>query len=127
MFNKLFLLIDDDDDDRELFQIALKNAKVPVNCVTCSSCIEALEKIEDINPDYIFLDLNMPMMSGKECLIELKKRAFTKDIPVVIFSTSSEASDITETKALGAIDFITKPSKVSELTYILNNFIIKRV
>jgi len=124
-----FFLIDDDEDDRELFQIALEATNTGVKYLSAQSGGEALDLLQKqaISPDYIFLDLNMPQMSGKECLTELKKKTQLAHIPVVIFSTSNDPRDITDTKKLGAEDFITKPSKISELTRILNNFIIKQL
>ena len=123
-----FLLIDDDEDDRDLFEIALNNLEQKPNYHSAASCCSALELLESgtIKPDYIFLDLNMPQISGRECLKELKKSIKLSGIPVIIFSTSSDNRDISETKEMGAIDFITKPSKTSELTQILHNFILNQ-
>lgn len=64
-------------------------------------------------------------MSGKECLQEFKKSAELLHIPVVIFSTSRDPGDKEETKALGAVNFITKPSRTSELKGILTDFILQ--
>lgn len=66
-------------------------------------------------PDYIFIDLNMLCMSGHDCLVELKKNPTLSYIPVVIFFTSIDLIDKPETARLGTIDFITKPSKTSDL------------
>lgn len=126
----VILLIDDDEDDRELFKLALEDVEhSPLIYKTAKSGIEALEvlKNENVNPDFIFLDLNMPQMDGRECLRELKANVKTKTIPVVIFSTSSQLHDIEQSRSLGAIEFITKPSKVSELTNSLNLFLISQL
>jgi len=124
----LFFLIDDDDDDHELFQIALESADPAIKCVTAMNGQQALSMLKsgEVKPDFIFLDLNMPLMGGRECLIELKKDAALSTIPVVIFSTSSDPKDREETRLLGAIDFITKPSKIYELTAILNDFLVNQ-
>lgn len=121
-----FLLIDDDEDDRELFQLALDGLEDGINFFEADSCCKALEILEkkEVAPDYIFLDLNMPQMSGRECLIKLKESAQLLHIPVIIFSTSSDPRDMEETKNMGALGFITKPPKTSELTKILGEFII---
>ena len=118
------LLIDDDEDDRDFFQFALEDINKNIEYTGIESGYEALELLKKNNlPDYIFLDLNMPAMSGRECLIELKNNPSFSHIPVIIFSTSSDPRDKEETKQLGAIDFITKPSKTSDLVKALNNFI----
>ena len=122
-------LIDDDEDDRELFQYALEDISFKTNYKTAESAKRALLMLEKktVAPDFIFLDLNMPEMDGRECLRELKQNPKTKSIPVIIYTTSSEQQDIEETRELGALDFITKPSKVSELTLLINNFLINQL
>ncbi len=57
----------------------------------------------------------MPLMNGKECLREIRKHSHLRDVPVIIFSTSSEPHEIEETRRLGANDFITKPTAYLEL------------
>ena len=123
-----FFLVDDDDDDHELFQIALEAADPSIRCVTAMNGQEALDMLQNpaLSPDYIFLDLNMPLMGGRECLAELKRNPDLSGIPVVIFSTSSDPKDREETRMLGAVDFITKPSKIYELTALLNTFIVNQ-
>lgn len=127
--NLTFLLIDDDEDDREIFELALENLSDKPNFHSASSCCTALTLLEEgtVKPDFIFLDLNMPQMSGRECLTALKNNIQLSGIPVIIFSTSSDLRDKQETKEMGAIDFITKPAKTSELTRILNEFIINQL
>lgn len=122
-------MIDDDEDDRELFQLALADLDADIHFSEAPSGQSALEFLKGAEPlpDLIFLDLNMPRMSGRECLAELKAQRKLSTIPVVIFSTSSDSRDKKELMALGAIDFITKPSKTSELTRLLEQFIIHQL
>ena len=128
--SKTCLLIDDDQDDQEIFMIALNDSGRQVKCQMADNAILGLQQL-DSNPaqvpDYIFLDLNMPGMNGKQCLEEIKNRPFLKDVPVVIFSTSSRQQDINETKNMGAAAFITKPSSIRSLTKILAEFFEKHV
>ena len=87
--------------------------------------MEAMDKLnQDFKPDFIFLDLNMPRMNGRQCLTELKKQPGLCNIPVVIYTTSSENRDREETLALGAAAFITKPSGIEELIQSLQNVFI---
>ncbi|KAA9346237.1 MULTISPECIES: response regulator [Larkinella] len=112
-------LIDDDEDDQELFTLALKKVDPTLTCVVADDCGEAIQKLREEDafmPQFIFLDLNMPRMHGKQCLMELKKIARIEHIPIIIYTTSSEPKDIHETKALGATDFLTKPPLISTLT-----------
>jgi len=119
MKNIICFLIDDDADDQEIFSMALEDTGHPATCVCAGNGYEALQKLQNEEtpvPDFIFLDLNMPLMSGKECLIELKKIDRLHHVPVIIFSTSSLEKDMTETKALGARSFLVKSPRISELT-----------
>lgn len=112
-------LIDDDDDDQEIFTLALNTIDEDINCITANDGIDALNKLNidsEFTPHFIFLDLNMVRMNGRECLIEIKKIPRLRNTPVIIYSTSSELKDISETKQLGAADYIVKPPSISILT-----------
>src|SRR5688572_4686313 len=115
--SRICLLVDDDDDDKEIFCLALEQADPSIDCRTASDGKEALKMLSDKGflPDYIFLDLNMPQMDGKECLKEIRKQIHLTNVPVIIFTTSAAPKDIEETKKLGASAFITKPPLISNL------------
>ena len=121
--SKVIFLIDDDIDDQEFFMEAVKEVDPNIECHLASSCDDGLELLNksSVLPDYIFLDLNMPKVDGKKCLLELKKNARVKDIPVIIYSTSSLKKDIDETKAMGAVHFLTKPAAFRELCEAIEN------
>jgi len=115
---KLFL-IDDDEDDRLIFHEALHELNLAVECYYAPDAVTALTKLQEnslVLPDYIFLDLNMPSITGRQFLVTLKQTAAFRHIPVVILSTSQNPHDIEETKQLGAFHFIIKPSTVKELS-----------
>jgi CheY-like chemotaxis protein len=121
-------LIDDDDDDQEIFSMALNTIDENISFVTANDGIEALDKLHVDNgftPHFIFLDLNMVRMNGRECLREIKKIPRLNNIPVIIYSTSSEQKDITETILLGAADYIVKPPSISILTKRLEQVLRK--
>jgi CheY-like chemotaxis protein len=118
-------LIDDDIDDQEIFSLALERVNPDLRCVAVSSAHEALYQLENQSkgiPDYIFLDLNMPRMNGKECLREIKKISHLRHTPVIIYSTSSLRYDVAEALQLGAKEFITKPFSMPDLIGVLTNF-----
>jgi CheY-like chemotaxis protein len=119
------LLIDDDIDDQEIFTTALEEVSPSLQCTALSDAKTALEKLEtnELRPDVIFLDLNMPIMSGQQFLTEIKKRDQLQEIPVIIFSTSSNLSTIAHTKALGAAHFVTKPGSFAALVELLKPLI----
>ena len=115
-------MIDDDPDDREIFKIALEDVSPHHKLISVFDCMTALEKFAKepgFLPDYIFLDLNMPSMTGQQCLPELKKMAHLEKIPIIIYSTSSNETDFRSTKKLGANHFLVKPSSISTLVKML--------
>jgi CheY-like chemotaxis protein len=115
---RTFFIVDDDIDDQDLFIEAVNEVDKSIKCLSVSNCEEALDLLKNrkVNmPDMIFLDLNMPRLNGKQCLAELKKESHLANIPVIIYSTSSEKRDIEETSRLGAAHFLTKPNKFEEL------------
>jgi CheY-like chemotaxis protein len=117
-----FLLVDDDADDASLFQDALMEVDDSVQFEYAKDGQETLDILRENKislPDVIFLDLNMPRMDGKECLKLLKEHKELSRIPVIMYTTSSQAKDIEETIMGGALCFITKPSSMKELKRIL--------
>lgn len=119
-----FFLADDDADDVSIFKQVLYDVNPSIDFISAADGQEALKilKHQQNNfPDIIFLDLNMPRMSGKECLTELKNDARLQHIPVIMYTTSSQSKDIEETMQKGAICFITKPSNLHELKNILSS------
>ena len=117
-----FFLVDDDTDDTLIFKEVLQDVNPAIDFKSASDGEEALYILKQSDaklPDIIFLDLNMPRMDGKECLVELKKDAQLKRIPVVMYTTSSLSKDIEETLQKGAVCFITKPTNLKELKNIL--------
>jgi DNA-binding response OmpR family regulator len=118
---KRFLLIDDDSDDRELFSEALSLVEPAIICDHATDAEEGyawLQKNTE-EPDLIFLDINLPVTNGWELLTRLKESAL-KHIPVIMYSTSSNAKDIRTAKELGALCFITKPHAFRSLRGMLN-------
>jgi CheY-like chemotaxis protein len=107
------LLVDDDEDDREFMLQVLGDSFPEIACTIAVNGRDAFEQLKGYRPDIIFLDLNMPLMDGRQFLRLIKQRTDLAEIPVVILSTSSDIETITETKLLGAKEFITKPDKLS--------------
>jgi CheY-like chemotaxis protein len=119
------LLIDDDEDDQEIFLAALRHVSASVSVIAERNAGVALDKLAArlLAPDLIFLDLNMPGMNGQQFLSAIKKGIELKDIPVIIYSTSSQSSMIIHTKEMGAAGYITKPDTVDDLIEILSTYL----
>jgi len=122
---KRIMLIDDDLDDQLLFRDAVHTLRPDLQCELASSCMEALKQLEESHPDLIFMDLNMPVMNGFDCLAYLKNKSEFRNIPVIIFTTSTTQSDINRTRQLGASWFMTKPNDFNVLCEKLNKIIHK--
>jgi CheY-like chemotaxis protein len=119
-----FLLADDDRDDAELFAEALSALDPPVefrHVDDGKAVFDFLSNGKNRRPDLIFLDLNMPQMSGWQCLAKLKNDIYFQSIPVIMYSTSSHPRDKEIAADLGAVGFITKPSDFRVLRKLLHH------
>lgn len=121
---KICLLVDDDPDDQEVFLTALNDVCESALCLVAPDGDRALDLLhnEETIPDYIFLDLNMPRMNGFEFLAAMKKSKILKDIPVIVYSTTSQPAQIEKVKKLGATEFFTKTYKYKELCALLKKY-----
>ena len=119
------LLVDDDEDDQDIFREALSVVVPEAECLFAMDGEQGLLQLQGLAklPDYIFLDVNMPKMDGKEFLRAVKSDPRFKNIPVVVYSTSNHKSAFGEYFALGASNFITKPSEFNLLTTYLKSIL----
>jgi CheY-like chemotaxis protein len=119
------LYADDDAEDRELMSEALSQVDPEISCIVADHGLTAIEILEgaDQLPDYIFLDVNMPIMNGKETLQKLKKDERYREIPVIIYSTTSNQEEIGELYSLGAATFIRKHNNFERMCATLETFV----
>jgi len=124
---KKIILVDDDLDERLLFAEALGEVAPDIVCVTLTDCNQLLKDLRKESyalPDVIFMDINMPVVSGWDCLRDVKKIARASDIPVLMYSNSSHASDIEKAKHDGAAGFCTKARTFREMKTSLHKIIM---
>lgn len=122
---KRILLVEDDVEDQSLFLQALDTLKLNIQCRAVNNGKEALEHLDIISRyEMIFLDLNMPLMNGIDCLKALKQHSKYKDIPVIIFTTSMNPADIENCKTMGAKTIFRKPNKFPDLCSGLHSILI---
>jgi DNA-binding response OmpR family regulator len=117
------LLVDDDEDDRKLFIDATKELDSTINCFSASDGMAALAYLRDDHndlPDYIFLDLRMPGLSGEEFLIEIKSEQRMAKVPVIVYTTSRDVKESVRLKQLGAAHFASKPISPEEVYYMVS-------
>lgn len=120
-------LADDDEDDRLFFTDAFEELKINTIVNTVNNGRELLNYLEHpqtVLPNIIFLDLNMPILNGMECLKKIKQNDKFNDIAVAIYSTSASDQDVENTFVLGANIYIKKPSSFNELKKILSDVVI---
>jgi len=125
--NIKILLTDDDEDDRDFFAEALEDLDLDYPIEFCKNGVELLDRLYDANlpiPDIIFLDLNMPILSGFETLQQIRENDKFKDIPVIaIYSTSATVDGIKSTFGLGANAYVVKPLAFNDLKILLKKVI----
>ncbi|WP_339702346.1 response regulator [Algoriphagus aquimarinus] len=114
---KNIMIIDDDADDRFFFKDALAKMPHAVECMEANGGQEAFELLRKASqlPNYIFLDINMPRIDGRECLKQLKSDEKLKHIPVIMYSTSFSEESIIEFHKLGASSCLYKPTDLKKL------------
>ena len=116
-------IIDDDEDDKKLFIESVREIDDSIQCFTANDGQEAMKILNDTEwalPDFIFLDLRMPRISGRQCLAEIMKQERLRHIPVFIYTTANDVQESIELKKMGAVHFITKPTNPTDIYYILS-------
>jgi len=115
------LLVDDSPEYLYIFENAASDLHLPIMVHSVDSALEAINFLSKQGqylgrptPDLIISDLNMPKMSGLQLLETLKKSTW-KDIPIVIHSTTARPSEFHAARALGAVEFWTKPGTLEDL------------
>jgi CheY-like chemotaxis protein len=116
------LLADDSSEEHFLFNHAIRHIDPSIVVSAAKNgkdLLEILAKPDAAIPDLIFLDLNMPLLSGKASLAEIRKNKKLEKLPIVIYSTSDDKNDIEETHKLGANLYIRKPQDFEELIRLI--------
>lgn len=122
---KMILLIDDDEDDTDAFCEALHKSNLPFYCIIISNVDNALSFLENslIEPEFIFIDIYLPGINGKECLKWLKANPKYKSIPAIIYSSTKQKEEIEEVYSLGADYFVTKPSGLELMIHVITRIL----
>lgn len=117
------LLIEDSQGDAELTRLALEEGTVPVRLVVVEDGVEGLRYLrregefkDAKRPSLILLDLNLPRLSGREVLAELKTDSELASIPVLVLSSSAAEQDITESYRAHANCYLQKPTGLPGFT-----------
>ena len=123
------LIIDDDQDDVDLFKEAVHELNPEIAVWSANDGSHGIKMLTDelvVLPDFIFLDVNMPIMGGQECLGKIKATSRLRAIPVFMYSTTRNDREIVQYQKLGAEDFIVKPSEFDKLKSLIKSILLKR-
>ena len=127
--HEIILLVDDDPVDREAVVRAFRANRVTNPISEVGDGVEALQFLrregpfgEANRPSLILMDLNMPRLSGLECLYELKDDPDLCHIPVVILTASREEVDVVNSYRGGAASYIMKPVVFQALLESIRTF-----
>ncbi len=120
------LLVEDNEDDVELTLEALEDSRVRMEIHVVSNGMSAMAFLRRENgytdkprPDLILLDLNLPLMDGREVLKKIREDPDLTDIPIVVLTTSEDEEDILKAYKLHANCYISKPVDFSQFTEII--------
>lgn len=102
------LLVEDNAGDALLASQILAEAPVPVKLHIARDGAQALQMLssQHLKPDVVILDLTLPEMDG----LRVMESYHPPDVPIVVFSASRRESDKLLAKALGAAEYVVKPS-----------------
>lgn len=124
--NTKIYLVEDDSDDIELFTTIISEISSDINITVAKNGLWLMCHLERENqhPDFIFLDLNMPIKTGFECIDEIRSNEKWKSVKIVILSTSSYQEQTKDVYKMGADLYLQKPNSYSEFKDILSKCLL---
>ena len=114
------LFVDDDTDSLAMYVKAVSLANYEADIA--SSAMEGWDLIKKNLYNLIFVDLNIPGVSGYDLLVKVRKNRKTKKIPVIIISAMPEGSRVDEVLKAGATLFLEKPVALDELYSVIEKY-----
>jgi CheY-like chemotaxis protein len=115
------LYADDDPEDRDIFHAVVTEINAAIDVVLVddgTTAIEALNNMRDV-PDAIFLDVNMPLMTGIECVAILRKQDRFKSTRIILYSTTTSELEAYKGMKAGATQFLTKATTYAATLHVL--------
>lgn len=117
---KTILLVDDDEEEFYIFKLALDLAEVKYHCVWANGFEQAAHMVNELRPDFVFIDINMPRYNGINCLQRLKEIESIRESTFVMYSTFISEADQDKALELGADHCIHKAESIKVLLKQLN-------
>ena len=109
------LLGEDDNEDILFFELAVRLLPVAVLLTTAENGEKLMELLEKIFPDIIFLDINMPCKTGRECLREIRSNKKYDNVPVIMYTSFRDEHNVEDSFRNGANLYLVKPNNIREL------------
>jgi len=108
------MLVEDNKSDQVMVERALEDGRIACELSIFNDGRQALEKLQELVeldqlPDLILMDINMPLMDGKQTLQAIRAEPLLKHLPVVMLTTSNRDKDVLESYQLGVNAYLTKP------------------
>jgi CheY-like chemotaxis protein len=127
--SRAVVIIDDDEDDLDVMKDTLAKIDPSIVCITFINPVEAIRQLENaliLLPDFIFVDINMPQLTGMQCLEWLRKIDEFKETPIIIYSTSLPEKISNQLLANGATFTMQKPHKIEGYLSAIESIIFNR-
>ena len=112
-------IADDDEEDLQILSQALREIKPNLTIETFTKTDDLFSMLNHLMPDVIFLDLVMPCKNGLVCIKELRENEQTRNIPIIVFSSTSRPTNIEVAYEMGANLFLIKPAFYQSLVATL--------
>lgn len=110
------LFVDDDPEEFELFSDALQSIAPSVTCTWERNCAGCLERLQSgLIPDILFMDVNMPLVSGFDCILEVLKLDHCRNLRVVVYSGMFSDHQMQKLLKCQNIEVMIKPKSFIDL------------
>jgi two-component system chemotaxis response regulator CheY len=120
---KTILLIDDDQDQLQFFSEALKRVNSHTKCVFANDADIAFKALDFLTPDFIFLSMHLPGMSGLACLSKIREHVSLRHVPVFVYAACYDEALKQKALAMGATCCLRKPRRLNVLAYVLKELV----
>lgn len=118
-------LADDDRDDVDFFEYTLMKICPECKLTIAHNGEELVNKLQNVTipPDLVFIDINMPLLSGLEALEKIKEFNFIKTTPIIVYSTSANEADVRKALEIGATSYVVKPPDIDKLSNLIEKIL----
>lgn len=121
------VVIDDDQDDLEIMEQVIEGLDADIHCKLYAYPQEAVNALltlpESLRPGYIFIDINMPGLTGDKCLQILRSQEAFAQVQIIMYSTSMPDQTAKQLRASGANFVFEKPVRIKDYSDILGTIL----